>query len=187
MLRAVFTRIYCMELPALLVLLAVFTGLVYWFWTRWSHRWFWKPGVLGLLAAWTAALVFQTLLLRSPNSAAAPVWQPFQSYAEALRTGGQPELLRSNFMNIVLFYPAGLLAVSALPRHWHAAVKTALVPAVFAALSGAVELAQLHWGLGLAQTDDIIHNTLGAVLGSVIFLYIPGAIRYVRSRRAEIL
>ena len=34
-----------------------------------------------------------------------------------------------------------------------------------------IELAQWKWGLGLAETDDVIMNTLGASFGTLAFSF----------------
>ena len=42
---------------------------------------------------------------------------PFHSYRELFATGVS-EIMRTNFMNVALFYPAGLLVASLLPENW---------------------------------------------------------------------
>lgn len=185
MLKAIFIWIYCMEIHEVVMLLGLLTGLFYVVWEKYGMHRFGKPAVLGLLVLWSAAVVIQTVFSRVPAATADPVWQPFQSYSDALRTGGQPELLRSNWMNAVLFYPAGLLAVAELPGQWKPGAKAAVAVAVFAAFSGAIEWTQYRCGLGLAQTDDIIHNTLGAAVGAAVFLCLPGIAGWLRRCRDE--
>lgn len=182
MLQAIFLWIYRMDLCEVLVLLAAFTGSCYAAWTKWGGCRSRKPAVWGLLAVWAAAVVIQTIAIRMPEPVMEPVWQPFQSYCDALKMGGQPELLRSNWMNAVLFYPAGFLAAAVLPEKWKAVVRMAAAGAALSAFSGAIEWAQYRYGLGLAQTDDIIHNTLGAALGAAVFLSLPAIIRFIRQR-----
>lgn len=172
-----------MDFHEVLFLFGIFTGLFYAAWATCSQHRFRKSAVLGLLVVWAAAVVIQTIFSRTPGVVAEPIWEPFRSYSDALKTGGQPELLRSNWMNAVLFYPAGLLAAAVLPEKWKAAAKTAAAAAVLAAFSGSIEWAQYRYGLGLAQTDDIIHNTLGAALGAAVFLSLPGIARLIRRCR----
>jgi glycopeptide antibiotics resistance protein len=146
----------------------------------------WKSAVLLVLLLWTAAVVAQTVFRRTPDASFQPVWQPFQSYVDALKAGGQKELLRSNFMNAVLFYPAGMLVVSLLPERWGFWRKLLIVLALFTVLSFAIELTQFYYCLGVAQTDDVIHNVLGAWVGASVFLGISKTIRYLKNRRGEI-
>lgn len=169
-LEKIFLWIYCLDFHEALLLLAVFTALFCGAQAKCGGRRFWKPAVWVLLAVWAAAVVTETILRRTPEAGLEPAWRPFQSYLDALQEGGQRELLRSNFMNAVLFYPAGLLAASLLPKRWNPAGKLAAVLTMFAAFSAGIEFVQYRFGLGLAQTDDVIHNALGAVLGAAVLL-----------------
>lgn len=64
-------------------------------------------------------------------------------------------------MNVVLFYPAGLLLAAVLPKRWRFPV-TAVV---FVLFSLSIEIAQHSLFLGRGEIDDVLHNTLGAMLG----------------------
>jgi glycopeptide antibiotics resistance protein len=86
--------------------------------------------------------------------------------------GGDDEILRSNFMNVVLFYPAGLLFCSLLPQQWYKWCKVLLTVVVFCALSCGIEYMQYAFSLGHVEIDDVIHNAFGALLGG-IFCFIP--------------
>lgn len=113
-------------------------------------------------------IVFGTLADRTPDVLRTnPQFIPFYSYY-AIFTGGERELLRSNFMNIILFYPAGLLAFDLSPKHWSRAKRIIFVTILFALMSVAIEFCQYHFALGQAETDDVIHNTLGALIGSLV-------------------
>ncbi len=96
---------------------------------------------------------------------------PFHSYRDVLN-GGDDEILRSNFMNVVLFYPAGLLFCSLLPQEWRKWCKILLSFIVFCALSCGIEYMQYAFSLGHVEIDDVIHNSLGALLGA-IFSIVP--------------
>lgn len=95
----------------------------------------------------------------------APQLAPFHSY-RAVLSGENPELLRSSFMNVLLFYPAGLLACSLLPGTWRRRWKLLLVTLAFALLSFGIEFCQYRYALGQAEVDDVLHNALGAFLGA---------------------
>ena len=64
-------------------------------------------------------------------------------------------------LNVLLFVPAGALLVALGPLRWWAAV------AVCAVASGAVELAQHRWLDRVGDWNDLVANTLGAVVGAV--------------------
>lgn len=173
MLEKIYIWIYCLEIHEILILLALFTGLLYDARRWWHHRRFWKPALLGLLLLWCAAVIAQTVFMRTSHDSPQALWQPLQSYAAALAEGGQPELLRSNFMNAVLFFPGGLLLALLLPSEWKSGVKILAAGMVFAAMSTCIELYQYYGCLGIGQTDDIIHNVLGALCGAAAILLLP--------------
>lgn len=128
-----------------------------------SRRWF-HLGMIGFLIAWFSVTVWTTVLVRSGGRIFAPELIPFHSYRKMLATGNI-EILRANFMNMALFYPAGLLLASALPRQLPPTRRIAAVAMPMLALSIGIEYAQFRWALGDPEMDDVIHNTLGAVLG----------------------
>ena len=113
-----------------------------------------------------AIILHATLLSRTPGTYAA-VLTPFAALAAARQ---QPELYREMLMNVFLFFPLGLTLSNALPRKWHRWGRIALTTFVGCALSAGIEYAQYRCALGLAETDDVICNTLGAFLGAVSLL-----------------
>lgn len=181
MLKKIFVWIYCLDLHEVLILLSVFTGWLYIAQRRWNRHRFWKSALLGLLILWGVTVISQTIFLRSSGSIPQAQWQPLQSYADGLAEGGQPELLRSNLMNTVLFFPGGQLFVSLLPARWKPGIKILTAGMVFVAMSVSMELTQYHYGLGIGQTDDIIHNVLGAVWGAAVILLYPPIVAYLKN------
>ena len=94
---------------------------------------------------------------------------PFASYATVLRGG--------NLMNVILFYPAGLLLVGFLGDRWKRYGKILLILVICCLLSLGIEHLQYHLGIGLAETDDVLHNSLGGVIGA-ISSWMPAACKY---------
>lgn len=113
-----------------------------------------------LLLIWTAAVLWATLLNRSSGTLGDFQWLPLHSYREMLQTGNR-EILRSNMMNLALFYPGGLLLAAILPEDR----RFSTTVAVFLLFSVSIELTQQTLYLGRGEMDDVIHNTLGAWLG----------------------
>ena len=68
------------------------------------------------------------------------------------------------FWNVVMFMPYGILAsiVSKSKAKWHVLLSGSL-------LSVAIELTQLFSHRGLFEYDDILHNTLGTIVGIALF------------------
>ena len=90
---------------------------------------------------------------------------PFISFVNAKV---QPEFYRSMFMNVLLFMPFGLSMPFALPNTFkHKALLTILVGAV---LSVVVEAAQYVFSLGKCETDDVLMNALGVLIGVTSYL-----------------
>lgn len=110
------------------------------------------------------------MLSRTPGAAYAPELIPFHSYRKLFETGNT-EIIRSIFMNIVLFYPAGLLTASLLPEQWSYSRKMLTVGIAFALFSLMIEYAQFIYALGEPEIDDLIHNTLGAVTGTLPIIF----------------
>ena len=122
-------------------------------------------------------ILYTTILTRTPGAPEA-ILTPFAALTAARV---QPELYREMLMNIFLFFPLGLTLSNALPRKWHRWLRIILTTLVGCALSAGIEYAQYRCALGLAETDDVICNTLGAFIGSTSLL-IAHAIEKSRER-----
>ena len=124
--------------------------------------------LLNIALACVAAFIilYATILTRSVGVPAA-ILAPFASLTAARV---QPELYREMLMNVFLFFPLGLTLSNALPRKWHRWGRITLTTLVGCALSAGIEYAQYRCALGLAETDDVICNTLGAFLGAASLL-----------------
>ena len=172
MVRVLFLWFYCLDLWAafLLVLVAtVFFALIR---DRLKGRRWW-PGLLCFaLGCWFFLATYSTIAARSGSEIAQHSFVPFHSYWEAW-CGGNIEIYRSNFMNVALFYPAGLLAMALLPGRWGWRRRCLLVVLPLAVMSVGIEFLQYRFALGQCEIDDVIHNTLGALLGSLAALLPP--------------
>lgn len=91
-------------------------------------------------------------------------WTPFHSFQEARH---QPELYRSMLMNVFLFFPLGLTLPYALQEKWNR--KGLLTIFLALGFSIGIELVQYHFHLGRAETDDVICNTLGCIIGTMSY------------------
>lgn len=118
-------------------------------------RWF-------LFVAYCGFIVWYTILSRRPSNDHRVKWELLWSYREMLT--GDPNWEKDvvqNLQNIAFFIPFGLL----IPvKNWKAVLITAVV------LSTAIEITQYFGGCGLAELDDVICNTLGAVIGCWILM-----------------
>ena len=166
MLSLLFRWIYCLNISVLILLITVLTLAFAAVYTKHLHRRSCRPLLSILLVVLVSVILISTLFTRSGRAEAlTPILALFESYKTVLN-GGNPELLRSCFMNMVLFYPVGLLAFVLLPQKWAPYLKILLIGLTFGLLSAGIECAQYVYALGQAEVDDVLHNTLGAVIGS---------------------
>lgn len=129
----------------------------------------WRIFNVCLCAVSIAAVVYCTLMNRT-ESRNELILRPFHSFAEARK---QPEVYRSMLMNIFLFLPFGLTAPFAISngKTGRKYEMTAICGTVLAALvfSVFIETLQYTFQLGRAETDDVICNVSGAVMGTISF------------------
>ena len=149
------------------IILAIVIAIVAWGYLRTKvqlRRWTMANFVL--FCAAVIAILYATILNRTPGNYEL-ILTPFATFTAALQ---QPELYREMLMNVFLFFPLGLTLSNALPRKWHRWLRIILTTLVGCALSAGIEYAQYRCALGLAETDDVICNTLGAFLGAASLL-----------------
>lgn len=165
--RTIFLWFYCLPISDAVLLIVLATVIFLLLRKKFGNTPYWKAGIPVLLVCWIAVILFGTLGQRTEGgNLSEPILKPFASYYTALN-GGNKEIYRTNFMNAVLFYPAGLLSYEALPKQWRKVLKVVLITCVFALVSIGIEYSQYRFGMGLAETDDVIHNTLGTLLGAI--------------------
>ena len=126
-----------------------------------------RTAVNAVLVGFIAFIIlYATLLTRSPGDYDV-VLRPFAALMEAK---DQPELYREMLMNVFLFFPLGLTLSNALPRRWNYRRRIGVTVLAGCLLSAGIECAQYRFALGLAETDDVLCNTLGALLGAASLL-----------------
>lgn len=119
-------------------------------------------GVLAVIAI--GAILYATVLSRSGGGEEVYLI-PFSTFERAKI---QPEFYRSMLMNVFLFVPLGL----ALPFVFGGRTGKRILFTILAGLllSVTVEAIQYFVHLGMTETDDVICNTLGTVIGSSAYL-----------------
>lgn len=122
-----------------------------------------KRTLLGaVLIEYLFLVLCTTVLCRDTTPVARMKLTPLYSYGEI--EAGNDIFLYEVILNVVLFIPIGLIVSSfARLRHWWIVV---LVGVVF---SVCIELLQYTFHRGLCETDDVIHNTMGCLIGYLIF------------------
>ena len=99
-------------------------------------------------------------------------WDAFATYLELVRAGNWGYFIYLFFGNILWFVPAGILTRLWGWRLWQAVLAGFL-------LSLSIEAAQFVLGSGVSELDDLILNTLGALLG---YLGTALVLRWIRRR-----
>ena len=158
-----FNYIYARPLTAILSVIAA--GVVLWsFLYGRLRRW---QAINAWLFLLTAAIILHTTLLTRAPGIPEVILTPFAALAAARV---QPELYREMLMNVFLFFPLGLTLSNALPRRWNRWLRIGVTTLAGCLLSAGIEYAQYRFSLGMAETDDVLCNTLGALLGAASLL-----------------
>lgn len=119
----------------------------------------------GILSLDCSFIYIMTLSGRSIGEIYKIDLKPFSSYYVAF-TEGNTEILLQILMNIAMYIPLGFL----LPCCFKLFEKYRYVFLGTFCGSLIIELIQLVFRLGLFEVDDIINNTLGAVIGLLIYM-----------------
>ena len=117
-----------------------------------------------LTVVWVLSVVYLAFVLRTPYVAPRVALDPFHAVKLALKNGSIG-FLEDAVMNILLFLPFGYLLPLLWPRvdRWW----KLLLCGLFVSLL--IELLQLVTLRGMFDLDDLMNNTLGALLGWLCF------------------
>lgn len=126
-----------------------------------------RMSMIGGLVLWHIVILYITVFSRSVGIREAELL-PFNQIITVLN-GGNPEIIRSAWMNILLFVPLGVLYPEVLPEAVGRWKKSWLVVALACGLSIGIEVIQWTFALGLAEVDDVLCNVLGAVTGLMVY------------------
>lgn len=128
-----------------------------------------------LFGAYIAAVLWITLFSRLGTERRS-ILLPFHSYVEILKGEWRP--LLENIGNIALFIPLGVTL------KW-SGVRDVKKAGLLASLL--IEVLQFTFALGTFECDDLIHNTLGAVIGAWCAGKIGGEIKLGSQMRKVVL
>lgn len=117
-----------------------------------------------------------TILSRDIGSGSELSLVPFSSWINYFK-GNNEEFLRTNIFNMLLFMPFGasLYAVRYTRSSFKGLLMITSVSAIL--LSFSVELGQWFLQCGEVETDDVIHNVFGAVIGVLLAKLVCGLYR----------
>lgn len=145
---------------ALGVLIAVILFVRFCFLNRFGMR----KGNVALFLAYFAVVLYLTIFMRIGSEDTSVLTVPFDDLRNALQNR-DPEMVQHMVSNILLFVPFGYLIPAMNPDR--------LRKCSFAFLGGIVcstviEGVQMIFSLGQSDIDDIIANSIGAVLGYLV-------------------
>ena len=126
----------------------------------WHKKILLSQAVSGMLLLIFLGVVFcSTVFARQPKDYREYRLELFWSWKEVFH--GDRELLKENLLNILLLFPVGFL----LPPLFHKKLPWWFGLLAGLIISAAIEIGQLVLCRGLFEWDDMVHNSLGCMLG----------------------
>lgn len=123
-----------------------------------------------VLVEYVVLLFFTTVFSRNYSDAPRFNITPFWSYIEIIN--GKRSLIPENIMNVAVFVLVGvLLGLSFSELKW----KGVIFFAVCVSLS--IEILQFIFHRGFSELDDVLHNTLGCIIGYGLYRLTNGLYR----------
>lgn len=157
-----FHRIYILDISTILITIPILLLV----WSMIGATFYKYMRIIGVVMAVIAvgAILYITVFSRGESGKGAD-FIPFSSFERAKI---QPEMYRSMLMNVFLFVPIGL----SLPFVFGGSTGKRILLTILVGLllSVTVEAIQYFAHLGMAETDDVICNTLGTAIHSCAYL-----------------
>ena len=133
-----------------------------------------------LLVEYILILYLLTVVYRKEGNVRKYDFMPFWSYKEII--DGKELLLVENIMNILIFVPIGiLLGCSFRTMSWKLCLLTGCL------LSVCIEIFQFMLKRGFTEFDDVMHNTLGCMMGYGLYSLIRYGYEWIHKRRVAVL
>lgn len=160
--RSIFYYIYVANINTIFIAIPVLLLV----WSALGAAFYKRMRIIGsvLVVIAVVGILYATVFSRGENGIGAD-FIPFSSFKRAII---QPEMYRSMLMNVFLFVPLGL----SLPYIFGGGTAKRILLTILIGflLSVTVEAIQYFGHLGMAETDDVTCNTLGAAIGSCAYL-----------------
>ena len=119
-----------------------------------------RYGTVLLLAEWVFLVLCAIVLFRETGAERGYNLMPFWSYWGYGEQSYFLEMFGENILNVLLFVPIGFLAGCGLER-----MTFKKVLFLGGGMSVFIELLQFIFKKGFCETDDVIHNVLGCLIG----------------------
>lgn len=131
---------------------------------RWDKAAAWKRLCAGVALVYMALLLYMTVMSRSETPYGGVMLRPLESFRLAREENR--EYYRTMLMNVFLFFPLGLTLPFGLAGRKRPVL---LALGIGVLLSVGIETLQYVFTLGWAETDDVIMNALGVLLGGASY------------------
>lgn len=125
---------------------------------------------VGIVAS-ISLILWSTLLIRTPGTEHQANFIPLWSWHKGFLQGNE-EIRLQIYFNILLFLPFGFFSQLSKARPLGRTILRGFLLSLF------IEMCQYIFRLGLFEWDDMIHNTLGCVLGCLC----AGGVRRIWSK-----
>ena len=125
-------------------------------------------------------LFSSTLIFREPAQVSKCNYSLFWSYEAIIQ--GDHSLIIDNTMNILAFIPVGFFLCGSV-----AGIKWKTIALLGCCCSLLIEFIQLQTARGFSEFDDVIHNTLGCMIGYGSFCLVRLVYEIVSKRRMAVL
>lgn len=151
----------------------------------------WRKGLqyaMGLLLMEYIFLLYaSTVIFRKAAEVRSYDFTPFWSYSK-------PELMVENIMNVVVFVPVGAIigfmvqgsgfTVRGKWKNFRTRIaRISLIVAAGLIISGSIEALQFFLKRGFSEEDDLMHNTVGCILGYMLVKGLWFMVKGFRQRR----
>ena len=124
----------------------------------------WRRINSGIAILFMEVLLYLTVVSRGRTSYGGMILRPFFSFYLAREENR--EYYREMLMNVFLFFPLGLTLPFGLSARKHPVLISLGIGIL---LSVCIETLQYVFSLGWAETDDVIMNALGVLIGSAAY------------------
>ncbi len=163
MLKEIFHYIYCMSIPStvfILILVCCLWNVITTKIQKTQQKQLWHICNLILFLIWFICIIYMTIFSRGNKTEINLI--PFRFIYEPFRTGNE-EFFRTGWMNILLFVPGGMFLSYGITKPTK--LKRVFEVVFLVAISITIEALQWYYKLGIVETDDVICNTIGAIIG----------------------
>ena len=185
MIKEIFHYIYCMSIPSTLFVLVLVCSL----WnicafkiSKKQHRKMWQILNLVLFLVWFVCIIYMTIFSRGNKTEINLI--PFRFIYEPFITGNE-EFFRVGWMNILLFVPGGMFLSYCVKKPTK--IKYVLQIIALILISVDIEMLQWYYKLGVVEIDDVICNTLGAIIGVTSIMWAARIVEYVTNLTENII